>query len=341
MTIRHARGDAANRWPPKMWIAIPAMAMALSGCQLATDSPPAKDEPKGEAATKLPTLPTPTVQDIAVDRRQLLLAVNEAISAAATGADDNGAQSSLVGRQFILKLPLGCTGESDAASGWIYDEASQRLTVKATPDVTLADLDDVLPVTLDMPVAFAPAPEAAAPADAAKATDAKATASASAQQPSKIEAVDGFWIPRPWIFTDACPVDAAASSGEETEALEPGAADGEAGASTTEENVPAANPVTPTVAIAHFYTARDPRVGRRNGQPYRITKRVTEAERPSPQSLRLVLRGRLGMMPGGKVIQCSTPKDGSQPRCVISASFDRVSFENVDGSIVYAEWGGG
>lgn len=328
------------RWSAKMWIAIPVMAMALSGCQLATDGPPKKDEPKDDTATKLPKLPTPTVQDIAVDRRQLLLAVNEAMSAAATGTEDNNMQASLSGRQFILKLPLGCSGESDAASGWIYDEASQRLTVKATPDVSLADLDDVLPVTLNMPVAFAPAPEAVTPEvtrEAAKGADAKAATTPAVQQPSKIEAVDGFWIPRPWIFTDTCPVDTAAS---DDAALE--TAEGENSGSAAEQNPPAeADIAAPTVAIAHFYTARDPRVGRRNGQPYRITKRVTEEERPSPQSLRLVLRGRLGMVPGGKVIQCSTPKDGRQPRCVISASFDRVSFENAGGSVIYAEWGGG
>ena len=163
--------------------------------------------------------------------------------------------------------------------------------------------------------------------------------------PVKIEAVDGFWIPRPWILSDACPVDLATTE-TVSEGTPPADEKGKAGDNKAADDATANNETesalpAPTVGIAHFYTSRDPRTGRRNGQPYRITKRVTETERPAPQSLRLVLRGRLGMVPGGKVIQCSVPRGEERPRCMISATFDRVRFENVDGSILYAEWGGG
>ena len=348
MTIRLLRGNAIEPWSIKWGLAVPVMAIALSGCQLTTDDPIKQDQTKDDKTAPLPKVQAPTVQDIAVDRRQLLLAVNEAVSAAATGMDDTSAQASLIGRQFILKLPLGCSGESDAASGWIYDEASQRLTIKATPDMSLAELEDVLPPVPNAPLASTPATEDAATKNAVtanepleKSTTSSSATSSNVPRPNKIEAVDGFWIPRPWIFTDTCPVDPNANMALVSDKVEPALAGSNAVKTTTETDPVDDNALPPTIGIAHFYTARDPRVGRRNGQAYRITKRVTEEERPNPQSLRLVLRGRLGMLAGGKVIQCSTPKDASHPRCVISASFDRVSFENANGSIIYAEWGGG
>ena len=349
MMIRLLCGNANEPRSIKWGLAVPVMAIALSGCQLTTDDPGKQDQTKNDKAAVPAKVQTSTVQDIAVDRKQLLLAVNDATSAAATGVDDTSVQASLFGRQFILKLPLGCSGESDAASGWIYDEASQRLTVKATPDMSLVELEDILPSVPSASLASIPPIEDAAAkvesAPVAATTDSlekeKSAPSSITARPNKIEAVDGFWIPRPWIFTDTCPVEPNPNIQMASDKVGSALADNNAAKTTTEIDPIDDNALSPTIGIAHFYTARDPRVGRRNGQAYRITKRVTEKERPNPQSLRLVLRGRLGMLPGGKVIQCSTPKDTSRPRCVISASFDRVSFENANGSIIYAEWGGG
>lgn len=338
MTIRHMRCAAIGQWA-----AISVMAIAVSGCQLSSDGPTKQDQPKEDTIKTAPKLPTPSVQDLAVDRRQLLLAVNEAASAVAIGTDDTGAQAALNGRQFILKLPIGCEGESDDALGWIYDEASQRLTIKATPDITLKAIEDLLPLVLESEPA--PSTDTAESNTATQTADNKMTVAAT--RPPKIETADGFWIPRPWVLAESCPVSIIAT--DELEGADTGNnSDKAAGSEKSETSKSQANikdgnetTATPTVGIAHFYTAREPRIGRRNGQPYRITKRVTEAERPAPQTLRLVIRGRLGPMPGGKIIQCAATDVNSRPRCVISASFDRISFENSDGSTVYAEWGGG
>lgn len=314
----------------------------LAGCQLATDGPAKTDDADDKTKTSLPSVPTPTVEDLAVDRRQLLLAVNEATSAAALGIDDSGQQSSLMGRQFILRIPIGCDGESDAATGFIYDEDNQRLTLKAVPELTLADVEKVRPVTEEAPVPV-PSAEKQSP-DGSATTEPVAAKSNIAAAPTltKIEAVNGFWISRPWVLADSCPIETAfvgsTAENAETEGTQADDKDG-----LPADTEPKSNELdeTPSVAIAHFFTARDPRVGRRDGSAYRITKRVTEDERPDPKSLRLVLRGRLGQMPDGKTIQCSKGTAKERPRCVISASFDRVSFENANGSIVYAQWGGG
>ena len=316
--------------------------LLLAGCQLATDSPTKPDGAEENKKTNLPPVPTPTVEDLAVDRRQLLLAVNEAASAAALGIDDGSQQSSLMGRQFILRIPIGCDGESDATTGFIYDEDNQRLTLKAVPELTLADVDKVRPVPEEVP-APAPSAEEQSADDSAAIGGADANSSAvSAPTLTKIEAVNGFWISRPWILAESCPIETEfVGSTTEDASSEGPKADDKYGVSSEDE--PTSNGIdeTPNVAIAHFFTARDPRVGRRDGSAYRITKRVTEDERPDPKSLRLVLRGRLGQMPDGKTIQCSKGTAKERPRCIISASFDRVSFENANGSIVYAQWGGG
>ena len=219
-------------------------------------------------------------------------------------------------------------GESDAATGWTYDSATQRLTLKATPDISL---DDVAPAKL----AEASPPPTATTNAAGGAAD-KSLAAPSLPLPNPVEAVDGFWIERPWIFADRCPV------ADEIPAAAENTPDKDSDAAASDDPVPAtAAPSTASrFGIAQLYTARDSRTGRRGGEAYSITRRVVEAERPDPKSLRLVLRGRLSVAPGGQLIQCKFTTPDVPPRCIISASFDRVSFENADGSTVYAQWGG-
>lgn len=323
-----------------------AAMLLLAGCKPV----PLNEQTKAPDKEYRPVM-TPTVQDLAVDRAQLLRAMGDAASAAASNTDDSSAQAALEGRQFLLKMPVGCGPQGDAATGWTYDAASQRLVLKATPDIDLAQAQKIglLPVPVDgaARASSASVPEGDATSGAVSAEQSKTEAQAAAlASVSEVEAVDGFWISRPWLFTDSCPAIVAEPAPEP--APEPGALDGTQTTTKAKDTKPKPEAPTPIAAlpepsfgIAHFYTAREPRTGRRGGQAYTITRRVTEGEQFDAASLRLVLRGRLGAGPSGKVIQCAARNPDARPRCVVSATFDRVSFENADGSVIYAQWGGG
>jgi hypothetical protein len=131
-----------------------------------------------------------------------------------------------------------------------------------------------------------------------------------------IEAVEGFWIPQPWLLTDAC----AAAAGENSEA---------------------ATAAPPTVAIAHYFTAQDSRVQRRAQRSYEIVRRAEPAIVPPDNGFNLVLQGRLQAWPEGKVIRCRGSGRDTRPVCLISAEFDRVAFENPSNGLTIAQWSAG
>lgn len=335
---KHAMSEFMIRTRQRRWVVSSLLGLTL--CGLASGCKPAVDpQPDNIAAPKTVTIPqTPKVEDIAVDRAQLLRALADAASAAAIGEVDSSVEASLTGRQFILKMPIGCEGESDAATGWIYDSESQRLTLKATPDIALDDVirAQALPAvnaadtkSVQKPADIKSADASNAGAQAQPLPRATSSSATSAAALPVVEAVDGFWIKHPWILSDRCPVA------------------GQDNADNVSDQTPEGDGIQfdetaaiPQFGIAQFYTGKDPRTGRRGGQPYRIAKKIGDMERPDPQSLRLVLRGRLSAVPGQALIRCDSGKPDMPPRCIISASFDRVSFENADGSVVYGQWGG-
>ena len=232
-----------------------------------------------EPALKLPeAVPTPAPE---LDRAALLAAVARAASAHASGRQNREEQAELAGRRFTLKMRFGCggpAGRPDAASmGWTYDEAEQRLTVRAKPDIA-AD-------------AVATGPE------------------------SPIEAVEGFWIPQPWLLTDACPVQGAAEDG--------------------------AAPPAPSVGIAQFFTAEHSRVQRRSDRSYEIVRRADPAIAPPSGGFNLVIEGRLAAWPDGEVIRCRGSGRAARPVCIVSAEFDRVAFENPETGLTVAQWNAG
>jgi hypothetical protein len=258
-------------------------AILLSGC----DRRPPADPAGGNASTPaeqqnsalaLPeVLPAPRPE---LDRAALLMAVARAASAHATGQQD---RQNLAGRRFTLKIRFGCGQKGGAGTGpisWTYDEVEQRLTIRARPDI-----------------------------------DAEA-AGLGEDDEDGIEAVEGFWIPQPWLLTDAC-----ATAADEAEG-------------------PAAES-SPTVGIAHYFTAQDSRVQRRSERSYEIVRRAEPAIVPPGAGFNLVLEGRLEAWPQGQVIRCRGTGSDARPVCVISAEFDRVAFENPQNGLTIAQWSAG
>lgn len=264
-----------------------------------------------EPVLNLPAVPRP---QLSLDRAAILAAVAQAASAAASGADDVTAQGALDGRQIEFRIRFGCKGPSsrlrDEWLGWSYDRESGTLRVRAMP--TLSAGDQLV----------------------------------RALGGDQFEAVEGFWIPRPWLIEPACPVAAklisepaepASDAESEGAAAQPAGTAAAAAAERSAEPVPS----WPRIGIAQFFTETDPRTGRRSMRPYEAVKTIDPKQPIGSQGFNLVLSGRLRALPGRRVIACAAKGANSPPECIVSAQFDRVWIEAPGHRETIAEWGGG
>lgn len=237
-----------------------------------------------------------------LDREALLIAVMRATTAAALGRDDAPAQRELDGKRFDLRIRFGCIGstESQQPLGWRFDEPTRTLRLAARPDVAGND-----PVV------------------------------AAVTGQDGIEEVEGFWIPRPWLLSAACP----AVSTQAAPAAESSPGDEE-----PEQSVTAPAPLGPAmadqrVAIAQFFTGDDARTGRQSGRAYEAVVVLDDGTAPSRQGYDLVLSGRLQALAGGRVIGCAAAASGRRPDCIISAQIDEARMEQPDDGTILARWG--
>lgn len=261
----------------------------LAGCQREEPEPapqPVPSQPQTQIQTPVVSVaPAPTL-----DRAGLLQAMDVAASAYAAGRDPGGAD--LVGRRFSVRQVFGCTKPTpppvgDAASGdglarWSWGD--RRRTLKLT----------------------------LAPGDW---TDSALIAGGA----DSWEAVEGFWVTRPWLRTEGCP-------GAQGDPL-------------------ASGPVAPspqTVGLAAVFEQGGPRTGRRNGRAYEFVVRGEGDQPPAAPTAgyRLVLEGRMAAFPDGRAIRCGAASPDQRPVCIGAAQLDRVAFEDEGGKLL-SEWRGG
>jgi hypothetical protein len=282
-----------------------AAALALAGCG-GPEKEPAPPEPEPAPANTAAMLP---IVEPPLDRERLMLAVARAASAFSAGIDDSEAQAELKGRQFSLPIRFGCSGPAegdqggaadaaDAAMRWSYDAESEVLKVRAQPDIT------------------------------------GATPAAKQLFPGEVEAIEGFWVPQPWMFQDACPAAAPAAARAAPTAPET-AAKAESGAAPAA----AASPVASTVGLVQLFGPTDSRLGRRAGRAYEATHKLAPEEVPRSGGLVLVLSGRLEALPDRRVIACTAAQGGGRPVCLVSVKFDRVSVAIPGARAPIAQWG--
>ena len=263
--------------------AVVALTLAIGGYVLgrSSASPPAPPSPP-PAASKSQEVRTPVVA-APLDRGDLLAAVDAAANAYAAGRAGTPTNAALVGRRFEVRIPFGCYGavpeDSAATLRWNYDAEKEALRISATPEVW-ADI-----------------------------------AWAHALAGDRIEAVEGFWIPRPWSTDEACPTPEARM------------------------RVP---PILPapqqTVGLAQFFETGSSRVPRRDGKPYQTVEKVSLESLRATDGFRLVLGGRISALPSGQPIGCHSPGAELRPVCLVAVEFDRVAFENPQSGALLAEW---
>lgn len=281
-----------NRRTWKWYLLVLAGSLVAAGC----GQGPENDGPADQANRTEP-LPGLPVADPPMDRAALLIEVAKAASAAALGRNDANEKSGLDGKMFEVRIRFGCPSPNEpdrtdqdqvrARSTFAepfsvgFEEASRRLSIRAAPDLTMTDW----------------------PADEA------------------IEAVEGFWMYRPWLLTDGCPQSPPPSEPEAPNLpsdLLPGQGQ--------------------RVGLAQFFTSLDARTARRKDRPYEVTKTLPENGAPSTAGYNLVLSGRLREAPDGKVISCSVISANQPPKCIVASEFDRVRIEDASSKEILAEW---
>lgn len=278
-----------------------------------------QQEPPTDSNLQEPAnLPSVAAPQPPIDRSSLLAAAAQAASAAAAGADLPKSVNALDGRQFEIRIRFGCRGPATQLRsrwlGWSFDEERRRIRVRAMPTISIDD-----------PLVSAIAGE-------------------------EVEAVEGFWIPRPWLLTSVCPETAALRT--PPPAAQAGVEDGD----RQQEDVRPSRqpedeavrdeggeplPSAARIGIAQFFTEQDPRTRRRDDRPYEASYTPKQGAAISSQGYNLVLSGRLRALPGRGVIECNVRSPDNPPDCVASAEFHRVWIEQPSTGEVLAEWGGG
>ena len=264
---------------PTRPLLIAAASLAVMACQ--GPERPAENEadvaPAANDVNLSEVLPLP---EPALDRSGFLAAMASAASAQASDTK-TVASPSLDGRRFAIRIRFGCDGpapaNSDTALRWTTAKDGKSYDVLAKPDLSQAD----------EPL--------------------------KAMSDQTIEAIEGFWIPRPWEHRGECPV--AALDGSR-----------------------AGLPAPQLVGIAQYFTAEDSRVGRRSGRPYVATQKIASPADLPKSGLVLLLEGRFEAWPGGEVIRCIGSGRDQRPSCVASAHLDRAAFLKPQDSSVIAEW---
>lgn len=266
----------------------------LAACRAQQPQEPEGDNEAVEKAApeRLPIIEPP------FNRTRLLLTVARAASAHSAGITDHSIQRSLDGKQFEVRLRFGCGGPGPGTGGygWSLDPDGRTLRLRAA--LTLSLEDEVTQIV---------------------AGDA-------------VEAVEGFWLPRPWLLQAACPGGGSASAQTlpTSDVEKPGEERAAVSVSTH---------VRPQrIGIAQFFTAEDARSRRRMNRPFEAVKQLGEGQQIGQDGFDLVLSGRLRARGDGRVILCAGNGHDRPPDCIVSAAIDRVRIEQPHDKAILAEW---
>lgn len=255
--------------------------LVLAGCdrRAPDDAVPAGPPPVEAEGSPSPALP--------LSRADLIAGAAAAAGAHALGVTP-GEGDPLVGRSFSVSLPFGCGGPRGVGSTGGPAGLARAAWQGEERDAILLDLT--------------PADLTAAPL--------------IAQADGRWEAVEGYWIDRPWLLEDRCPT-------VRTDALNAG--------------IVFAEP--PSVGLAAVHEAGASRLGRRDGRAHRhVVRGAGEAAPVVPaDGWRVRLEGRVLSFPDGRAFRCRATSPDARPTCVAAVSVDRVAFETPEG-VVLSQW---
>jgi hypothetical protein len=245
--------------------------------RVATPAPVAAPSPPAQKQ------PAPAVATLG--RSDLILYAQRRADQFAAGSPAAPGADPLTGHRFFLKLPFGCNGANGAMlnpqTAVSYDATQDSLTVTAQPG-SWASLPVMQPLV-----------------DAGKA-----------------EAVEGFWLPRPWTLSESCPPPNSAAP-------------------------PAiATPATAqTVGLAQIFTPGSARTLRHSEHPYSFTRKLgADGGNLLNHSYYLVLEGTVSGYPDGQSLHCWSEAPDHQPICIYAVTLSRVSFQDSTSGEILASW---
>ncbi len=271
-------------------VAFVAVALLLVQCD--RDRPAVTEPSAPEAVPQVEIATGPLAPPPPLGRAELIAGLAQAASVFAAGSTVAGSDP-LVGRSFSVKLPFGCSGpavageDAEGVAQWRWGEGQTSIRLSMAPGDWLAS-----PL-----VAGAVVTEDDASPDNAW------------------EAVEGFWIARPWLAGDACPTARLASS-------------------------ISAPPSPQTVGIVAVFPQDGSRLARRDGRAYQHAIRA-EGDAPlTPPAggFALRLEGRIVGFPDGRASRCVAYSPDQRPTCVAAVQLDRVAFEEAATGSTLAEW---
>lgn len=272
-------------------LSLAALALALASCKQQAPERVANDvETQTPIASTAPATPVVSVPPPALTRGDLVSAAAQAASTYA-GGEIPATPDPLVGRSFAVRLPFGCGAPAPV-------EASKKPDGSGIPEWSWGPERKTIQLHM-MPSDW---------------TGSAMLVRAGAAD--KWEAVEGFWIPRPWLASEGCP---AVQVGP----VQTGAA-----------------PASPqTLGLAAVFEVGGSRLGRRNGRAYEHTIRAKDDAPlvPPEGGFRMLLEGRIASFPSRRAIECHAASPDQRPVCIVAVQLDRVAYENGDRSIL-SEW---
>ncbi|WP_395670897.1 hypothetical protein [Phenylobacterium sp.] len=234
-----------------------------------------------------PTAARPPAPPPVLARAELLGAVAAAADAAATAGPYPAAATRLAGRRFKIRMPFGCTGPTpQAGASYAYDAEAGSLKLSVRPENWTT-----APWARDL-------------------VGGETT-----------EAINGFWLRRPWIAGDACPAGAKPTTAE--------------GLTLAPTGLPEAE----SVGLAQAFEAGGSRIGRRGDRPYEVTIKTAPQTPIGAGGFRLILEGRVASPEDQRPVRCRSEHPDRRPVCLVAVTFTRIAFETPSGELL-SEWGG-
>jgi hypothetical protein len=249
------------------------------------DRPSASAAPPASSATPVAAPPIVTPPPPPLDRSEMIQAADAYADAYVGGTAPALPGPSVVGRQFTLRIPFGCDGtligNGGAPASVEYDPQKKSLRFEARPSNL-----STLPLIQNLPDA------------------------------DKIERVEGFWIPRPWVRTEACPI--------------------------RRDDPPPATPTPPsaqTLGLARIFDKSASRLSQRSGHAYEFSRKLDNNDVALlTHTYRLVIEGRVVGFSDGQPVHCWVESPDHRPICLYAVEFDRVAFEDAMDHKLLAEW---
>lgn len=242
--------------------------------------------------------PTPAAEPV-LDRAGLIRLAGLAASAAATGREPPAELALAAGRRFELRIPFAC-----ARPDFTVTRDAARKSIRLT----------------------------------ARAVDWTGSPMLAGVGGDGIEAVEGFWLPRPWVLDETClrrdPALRAAAAAIDGLSAAPEGKTGEADAAP-----PAASPGDRTIGLAMVHRAGESRALRRGGRPYETVQSLDRNPAlGDADDFQLLLSGRVGNLGQGRTTVCRATSPDRRPVCLVVVDFERVAIVRPGQEQPIAEW---